>query len=160
MDLVAVYLTAAEGFGQVMRLATIDRKLADLPLRQSLLLLSEMCFRVESASPTDTDAHVEFAQHSLPKSAVPRAVARLRHPYPTTIALSPQAIVLLGIRLMSVSNGSVTVESNPEELARKLGGLCLALSDHIDAGELTSESTILESNRNLSDSRKRLPRVP
>ena len=144
MDLVAVYLTAAEGFGQAMRLATIDRKLADLPLRQSLLLLSQMCFRVESASPTDTDAHVEFAQHALPKSAVARAVARLRRPYPTTIALSPQAIVLLGIRLMSVSNGSVTVESNPEELARKLGGLCLALSDHIDAGELTSESTILE----------------
>jgi len=144
MDLVAVYLTAAEGYGQVMRLATIDRKLADLPLRQSLMLLSEMCFRVESASPTDTDAHVEFAERALPKPAILRAVARLRRPYPPTIALSPQAIVLLGIRLMSVSDGSAAEESDPETLARKLGGLCLALSDHIDSGELTNETTILE----------------
>ena len=50
MDQIVVYLTAGLGVGQRLKLTTIDGRLRRLPLRQSLMILSGMCFEVDKAS--------------------------------------------------------------------------------------------------------------
>jgi len=47
MDLMGIYLTARMGVGQRLTLTSIDSRVKALPLRRSLMLISQMCFRAE-----------------------------------------------------------------------------------------------------------------
>lgn len=145
MGHIGIYLTAGLGVGQRLTLATIDDRLRRLPLKQSLVLLSELSFKVDQISvpPLDPAAQLEIASHVFPPQFMPAATRLLRQARPRVLAISPQACVLLGIRLLSVSDDEVG-EIDPDRLGRQLGALCLALGDHIDAGPMTVESTILE----------------
>ncbi len=144
MDLGAVYLAPSMGVGQRMRLATIDDQLRRLPLRQSILLLSEMCFRTESLGRPPHRDQLEFASRVLPASFLPKAEGLLRRDQPPTAVLSAQVVVLLGIRLLSISDDSVGEVNDVDQLARHLGKLCLALADHVEDSAVDRESIILE----------------
>ncbi len=143
MDLMAVHLAASMGVGQRRVLPTIDRQLRELPLRQSLLLLSEICGKVDRLS-LDPAEQVAFAHRVLPPQAARRAEPLLLRDHPRTGALSSQVIALLGIRLLAVSPDTAPPVDDVPELARRLGGLCLSLADHVGDASQSSESTILE----------------
>jgi len=146
MDQIVVYLTASShGVGQRLGLDAIDSRLRAIPLRQSLLLLSEMCFKTEqiSVAPVDVAAQIELAQRVFPAAFMPRAIEGLRNRPPVCVVLSPQVLVLLGIRLMAVSRDDVP-EEPIETLAKNLGALCLAFGDHVSDVPPNDDATILE----------------
>jgi hypothetical protein len=148
-DFVGVYLTASMGVGQRLHLATIDERLRTLPLDRAIVLLSEMSCRAAKASDvTDPQSQIKLAQQVFPTSFLSAAEPLLRRQVPRTAALSPQVVVLLGIRLLSVSPCASTrarvIEQTDPQLARALGALCLAFSDHVDTGALTAETTTVE----------------
>lgn len=143
MDLMAVHLAASMGVGQRRTLQTIDRQLQQLPLRQSLLLLSEICGKVDRLS-LDPAEQIEFAYRVLPPQAARRAEPLLLRDHPPTGVLSAQVIVLLGIRLLAVSSDNAPPVDDVPALARRLGALCLSLADHVSNITPDSEATILE----------------
>lgn len=145
MDHIGIYLTAGLGVGQRLNLSTIDDRLRRLPLKQSLVMLSELSFKVDRVSvpPLDTAAQIEIASHVFPPQFMAAATPLLLQARPRVFAVSPQVCLLLGIRLLAV-NEDDSGEIDPDRLGRQLGALCLALGDHVDAGPLTAESTILE----------------
>ena len=145
MENIVVYLTARHGVGQRLALSKIDERLRRLPLRQSLLLLYEICFEVEQAStpPVRVDRQIEVAERVLSRGFLRAAVPLLRQMRPRVVVMSPQVIVLLGIRLLAVSSVEVP-EGDADGVRRELGALCVALGDHVETGPLTDESTILD----------------
>jgi hypothetical protein len=146
MDQIVAYLAAGLGVGQRLKLDTIDRRLRRLPLRQSLMILSQICFKVDKAAlpPMAVDAQIEIANQIFPREFLPAALGRLRQPYPRVMVMSPQVIVLLGIRLLAVSADNVGDVADHDRLGKELGALLLALADHVDAGPLTVETTVLD----------------
>ena len=141
LHLIGTYLSPSIGVGQSRRIETIDERLRRLPLDQSLLILSEMCFRVEQAI-GDVDALIELTQRIFPAAVAKRATEEL-HRRNGVVPVAPQVLVLLGIRLLAVSDGTAP-DRVDDELARELGGLCLSLTDRLEAEPLNPESMTLE----------------
>lgn len=142
-DLTYFYLTPAVGVGQRLALATIDQRLAGLPLWPTMMLLPQIAFRADQISPLDRAGQVEFAQQLLPASMVDRAVGALAHPQ--SVVVSSQTVLNLAVRAVVHCQESETdSQLDIEVLARQLGGLLLALGDHMSRGDTGYDSLALE----------------
>lgn len=142
-DLLFYYLTPRGGVGQVMRLETIDRKLSKLPLDPVLHLLSQVAAEADR-SINDREAKLKLARNLFPKPLVGRAVDRLKRD-PSAAPVSSQAVLHLACRaLVSCNPDRSTAPADVDALERTLGGLLLAVADHLVRNRNTDPKLHLE----------------
>jgi hypothetical protein len=144
MDLMDVYLTASMGVGQRLALATIDARVKRLPLRRTLLMISEICFLAEQASSRDPQPRRELAGRILPSPFLPAVDRVMATPGLRVHPVSPQILVHLGLRVLALSPATDGAGLSDDALAKEVGALCLALGDHVHSAGLDAETTTLE----------------
>ena len=147
-NVIEYLLPSRHGVGQRLALGTIDRRLRKVPLGESLLRLSRMCFRAERAGgrPVNVAAQLRLVQEYLPTGWRRRANEILEHQFHQCVVFSPQVIVLLGIRLMAVSQDDDR-QFPLGRLDSELGALCLAFADHVEQGSRSPDTITLETLR-------------
>lgn len=128
IDGVLTYMTPASGFGQRLRLETIDKTLARLPLGDVLLTCAVVAHLADQ-SMTDRDGRFALARGFLPLDVVDRAQSSMERDR-TLASLSSQQALTVALRALTACSDAAPAGASPL-LDRRLGGLMLAVGDHL-----------------------------
>jgi hypothetical protein len=140
MSLTTFYLTPQLGIGQRLRLETIDRRLAALPLRPVLYILAQVAALADS-SINDRSKAADLVRGVFPRPIVDRALAIVEGDR-TVAPMSSQTVLNLANRALIHCPDIDGV--GEEGLTRDLGGLLLGLADHMSRGDHSERSLQLE----------------
>lgn len=140
MDLTRFYLTPQVGIGQRLRLETIDRRLAGLPLRPVLYLLSQIAALADQ-SINDRSKAIDLIRRVFPNSIIDRSLAGVNN-NSTAAPMSSQTVLNLANRALVYCRD--TDGDTGERLTRELGGLLLGLADHTSRDDHADRSLQLE----------------
>jgi hypothetical protein len=144
-DLKGYYLTAGLGFAPVRSIASIDKRLALMPLNDVLIVLAQIAQRADLAG-SDLTPNIELARSILPAKAAERAASHLSA-HSEACLVSAQAVMNLALRALVVSDRAgapVTSPTARNRLRTTLGELLLACGDHLGDGPDTTESMTVE----------------
>ncbi len=124
-DLAYIYLTPRTGVGQRLKLTTIDKRLAQLPLWPTMMLLPQIASSSDRVLPGDRKGQVAFARQLLPSTIVDRAVDALRDP--SVVVMSSETVLNPAVRAIVLCQDTrADVRADDESLRRELGELLLA----------------------------------
>jgi len=143
LDFYGVFLTLKNDFGMQTTHDRIDAALAMLPMSEVLWILAQLANRADHAG---RDGQVELAQQLVPAPLLPRALQLVSNP--PRVVTSPQLVLQLALRALLECDPSGDPPADPEELARILGLLLLAIADHVPHDSSSPETLMLELVRN------------
>lgn len=141
LDLMHVFCTPSMGVGQRLKIETIDKRLAQLPVRLVLEVLGQACCHSDQGI-KDREREITFAGNFFPAPFLPRMREILRT-QPNVVPMSSQVLANLAVRALVVcpdvdySNGDV------EGVAREVGALALGLADHVMEGAQNEQDLTL-----------------
>jgi len=128
IDLASYYLTARLGIGQALTIGSIHRRLSLYPVNEVLECLAEICIRADHLPIRQPDKNIAFARWLFPRQSLRRAELALTDPHASP--MSSQVAVNLALHALVACAPTGRPPDKPD-LIRTLGGLCLALGDHL-----------------------------
>lgn len=144
----AVYVCPSEGVGQALSVEGIDRRLEALPRDSTLWLLSAVAHWADSALPgrrASVEAQTKLARAILSDPLFRRALPLLKRGAAVTTA---QAALCLAVRaIQRCPPGAVASQEDLVRLLKELGGLLLAIGDHLGVRTGRRSDLTLESAR-------------
>ncbi len=146
MQLIAIYMTPQLGVGQLMNIDTIRKRLAKLPLANTLEILGQVSSRTDAME--SKEDRIKLANALLRPVYAKKAIEIItKETESRHFVVSTQLVTALATQALVYCNDDVDDDSDDQALAYEIGNLLLALAGTLEKKRFTRESVLMEMVR-------------